>query len=181
LLGIDIKPLFGYEGATEVWLGFLRGELDFAPMADSSAKRNLATGANARVSMIMTEHEHPDFPGVPYLGGQGGLIDLRFKQKPPAERRRAMELGSLAISLSDSTRTLIASKKLHRDLLSCLESAAQATLLDPDLAAEMGRQKLMLAPLDAKATDTKMRVLQATLNKHSDYLKSIASRVKTER
>ena len=41
LLGLNLKPIFGYEGSNQVWMAMLRGEVDVVTMSDQSAQRNI--------------------------------------------------------------------------------------------------------------------------------------------
>jgi len=181
LLGANIKPLFGYEGSNDGWMALLRNEVDLMPSSDASAKRYLATGDKATVSLVLMSQPHPDFPRVPHLAGKGGVLDVQSRKLPPQARQRVMELGELAVMLSESTRALVVSRKLGAEMRHCLQAATHAALFDPELSRVARTQKFALNPLDAQATDAKMRLLQATLNKHSDYLQTVASGVKAER
>lgn len=181
LLGIDIKPLFGYQGTNEAWMALLRGELDVAPMSDVSAKRYLATGTKAVAALTLTDRAHKDFPGVPYLTGEGGLLDIQSRHLAPAQRQRLMALGDLAVVLTEHARALIASRKLNPQLSACLQSATQAALFTPGLAEVAKSQRFELDPVGIKDTQAKIKRVEATLNQHRAYLQATASRIKEAR
>lgn len=175
ILGLHLKPVFGFDGSNQIWLALLRGDLDIVTMSDQSARRNLATGARAMVSLTLTDHSHVDFPTAPYLAGPGGVVDARTRTLAPAERQRALHLAALAVALSEQARTLVASTQLSPQLLSCLRSATEAALFDPALASAGKRQKFDLAPQPAQAAQVKLQRMGLALVEHRDYLRSIAA------
>jgi hypothetical protein len=178
LLGLNLKPIFGFEGANQTWLALLRGDIDITTMSDQSAKRNFATVSNAKVSLTMTNHEHPDFPGTPYLAGAGGLVDLRTKGMPQAERKRLMDLASLAVMLSEQAKVLVVSSKLQSSLLTCLRHASEAALFDSGLAETAQRQKLSLKPEAGQSVQERMKQVDQALKVNSKSLRDIGSRWK---
>lgn len=175
LMGLNLKPIFGFEGTHQVWLGLLRGDLDVITMSDQSAKRNLATVSNAKVSLTLTNHEHPDFPGTPYLAGAGGMVDLNTKGMPQAERKRLMELATLAVMLSEQARVLVVSSKLHSSLLTCLRHATEAALFDPGLAETAKRQKFYLKPETGQSVQEKLKQVDQTLKDNSKSLRDMGA------
>jgi tripartite-type tricarboxylate transporter receptor subunit TctC len=174
LMGLNLKPIFGFEGTGQVWMALLRGDLDLATMSDYSAARNLETGAKAVVSLTLTDRPHPDFQGVPYLAGAGGVVDAKTKGMSPAERKRQMDLAALAVILSEQARTLVASAKLQPALLTCLRNATEAALFDPALVDVAKRQKFGLNPELAQFAHAKMQRVDRALNDNREYLRSIA-------
>ncbi len=175
LLGLKLKPIFGFEGTNQAWLALLRGDVDIVTMSDQSASRNLAAGATATVGLILSDRPHPEFPGVPYLAGVGGLVDARTKALAPNERKRLMDLGALSVMLSEQARTLVASAKLEPAVLKCLRHATQAALFDPALAEVAERQKFGLSPEKPEAAQEKMQKVARALSDNRDYLRSIAA------
>lgn len=175
LLGLNLRPIFGYEGTNEAWMALLRGELDLVTMSDYSAKRNLSTGASATVSLTLTDRPHPDFPGVPHLAGAAGMVDLRSKGMAPDERKRLMDQAGLTVMLSEQARTLVASARLDPAVLKCLRLATQAALFDPALADVAKRQKFGLSPETPEAAQKKMQQVARALSDNRDYLRAIAA------
>jgi hypothetical protein len=146
LLGLNFQPVLGYEGTSESWLALLRGEIDVMTTSDQSARRTLAAGRQAVVSLTLTQTPHPDFPGVPHLAGRGGLVDLRTRDMAPARRKELMEQAALAVTLSEQARMLLTSSRLAASLQTCLRHASEAALFDPAFAEAAKRQKLALEP-----------------------------------
>jgi hypothetical protein len=176
LLGLNLKPIFGFEGTNQTWLGLLRGDLDVITMSDQSAKRNLATNSSTKVSLTLTNHEHPDFPGTPYLGGTGGVVDNITKGMPHAERKRLMDLATLSATLSEQARMLVVSSKLQSSVLTCLKLATEAALFDPDLAESAKLQKFILKPQTGQAAQEKLKQVHQALKDNSQNLRDIGSR-----
>lgn len=174
-MGLDTQPVFGYQGSNETWLAMLRGEVDVVAMSDESAKRNLASGAGAVVSLMLTDRAHPDFPGVPYLAGAGGVVDVRTKDMPSVKRKRLMELAFLSAVLSEQARTLVASAKLDPAVLSCLRHATEAALFDSELAEVAKRQKFGLNPATARVAQEKIQQVDQALKDNRHDLLSIAA------
>jgi hypothetical protein len=175
LLGLGLKPIFGFEGTHTVWLGLLRGDLDVITMSDQTAKRNLATDSNAKVSLTLTNHEHPDFPGTPYLAGAGGMVDIKTKGLPQPERKRLMDLAELAVMLSEQDRALVVSSKLNPSVLTCLRHATEAALFDPGLAETAKRQKFVLKPETGQSVQGKMKQVDQALKLNSKSLRDTGS------
>lgn len=174
-MGLNTQPVFGYQGSTETWLAMLRGEVDVVTMSDQSAKRNLASGAGAMVSLTLTDRPHPDFPGVPYLAGAGGMVDVRTKDMPSVKRKRLMALAFVSAVLSEQDRTLVASAKLDPAILSCLRHATEAALFDSALAEVAKRQKFGLNPADARAAQEKIQQVDQALKDNRQDLLTIAA------
>ena len=174
LLGLNFQPVLGYEGTSEAWLALLRGEIDVMTTSDQSARRTLAAGRQAVVSLTLTQTPHPDFPGVPHLAGRGGLVDLRTRDMAPARRKQLMEQAALAVTLSEQARMLLVSAKLPAPLQACLRHASEAALFDPAFAEAAKRQKLVLEPEPAGRAQARMAVLQQLLEQHKEFLRSIA-------
>lgn len=174
--GIQVRTLMGYQGTHDSWLALLRGEIDIAPMADQAAQRVLASGPDkAMVGLILDSKPHPEFPGVPHLAGRGGVVDRRSQRLPKAERQRLMDTADLAVTLAQSSKSLVASATLSPPVLACLRQATQATLFDPELAAMASRQQLELAPDSAAATQIKMQQLDKILQQNLPLLRAVAA------
>lgn len=181
LLGVNIKPVFGYEGSSDVWMALMRDEIDLMPSSDDSAKRYLSMGGKAEVTLALTMQPHPDFPAVPYLAGRDSVLDVQSRQLPSKARQRLLELGELVVMLSESTRTLVVSPNLGREMHTCLKTATQAALFDPELASVVNRQRLTLSPMDSRATDAKIRRLESTFKKYNAELQSYIAKANAER
>ena len=173
VLGLDLKPVFGYEGTHEAWLALLRGDIDATSISDQSAKRALATGSPAAVSLTLTSAPHPDFPGVPHLAGRGGLVDQRTRDMAPARRKELMAQAALAVTLSEQARMLLASTRLAPPLLACLRQASEAAMFDPALAEAARRQKLVLEPEPADKARAKMADFRQALDQNRPFLHSV--------
>lgn len=181
LMGIPVKPIYGYEGSNDGWLALLRGDVDVLPMTDATAKRNLASVTGVHVTLTLTNKPHADFPGVPYLAGEGGLLARSLKSMAPGAKKRALELAELAVMLSEGTRALVVSKKTSVSLTACLESATQAAMRDGELLEMAKLQKFSFDPMGAKATTAKIQRLSDILKTHGDYLKVLVSSGQVER
>lgn len=177
-MGLNTQPVFGYQGSNDTWLAMLRGEVDVVAMSDQSAERNLASGGRAMVSLTLTDHAHPDFPGVPYLAGAGSMVDMRTKDMPVVERKRLMKLASVGAMLSELARTLVASTKLDSAVLSCLHHATEAALFDPALEDAAKRQKFRLNPETAESAQAKIQRLDQALKDNRQDLLTLAASVK---
>lgn len=175
LLELNIKPIFGFEGTNQAWLALLRGDIDITTMSDQSAKRNLATGSNAKVSLTLTNHEHPDFPGTPYLAGAGGMVDIKTKGMPQPERKRLMDFATLAVMLSEQAKVLVVSSKLQSSVLTCLRHATEAALFDSGLAETAKRQKFILNPETSQSVQERMKQVDQALKDNRKSLRDIGT------
>ncbi len=174
-LSLSLEPIFGFEGTHTVWLSLLRGDLDVITMSDQTAKRNLATASNAKVSLTLTNQEHPDFPGTPYLAGAGGMVDIKTKAMPQPERKRLMDLATLTVMLSEQNRALVVSSKLNSSVITCLRHANEAALFDPGLAEIAKRQKFILKPETGQSVQEKMKQVDQALKDNSKSLRDNGS------
>jgi hypothetical protein len=175
LLGLNMQPIFGYEGSNQAWMAMLRGEVDVVTMSDQSALRNLATGAQAKVSLTLTDRPLSPFSGVPHLAGPGGLLDAKTKGMNHSERERLMSLGSLVVMLAEQSRTLVTSANLRPAMLTCLQRATEAALFDPSLTEVAHRQKFDLNSQTAVDAQAKIGRVRQALQTHQDYLRGVAA------
>lgn len=178
LIGIRVKPILGYEGSSDGWIALLRGDVDILPLPDATALRNMESGKEVSASLTLTDQAHPEFPGTPHLAGEGGVLDIKSQNLPNTQRQQMMNLGKLAVTLAQATRTLVAPKSLDKNLLTCLENASQAALFDPKLIETAHRQKFKISPISAKSTTEKMQYIDETLRKNKVFLRNIASTMK---
>ena len=180
-MNFKTRPVLGYQGTNDTWLAMLRGEVDATSMSDQSAVRNLATGVDAKVSLVLSDQPAPEFRGVPYLAGPGGMVDLRTRGMRAADRQRLMAIGELAAMLSEQTRTLVASARLKPDVLSCLRHATEAAISDPALSAAAKQQKFGLDPEPAEYAQKKIEKIARIIKDNEKDLQSIASQWKDDR
>jgi tripartite-type tricarboxylate transporter receptor subunit TctC len=177
-MNFKARAVLGYQGTNDTWLAMLRGEVDAASMSDQSAVRNLATGVDARVSLILSDQPDPKFPGVPHLAGPGGMVDIRTQGMGAADRQRLMAMGELATMLSEQARTLVASVKLNGEVLRCLRHATEAAIFDPALAEVAKRQKFGLHPETAAYAQSKIEKIAQSIKENDKDLRVIAAQWK---
>lgn len=90
-----------------------------------------------------------------------------------------MELGQMAVIFSDQVRALLTSSQLKPPMLACLRAATEAALFNPELAELAKRQKIIVQPSGAMATQNKISFIDQSLRQHGPYFQSLVNTWKT--
>src|SRR5690606_12450497 len=116
---------------------------------------------------------HPALPGVPYLAGQGGLIDQLSRERPEAERSELMQKAEDLLLMSNTVRTMFIDRSLPSDLKGCIGEGVDRALFNPAFAASaraMGRE---VAPAGGTATREFVARLRLASERNQDKLKAL--------
>lgn len=151
-LGIDTKIITGYDGSSEQIAAVLRGEVDLDSGSASSAVGYTESGDLA-VKLTLTDKEMPQFPGVPYLAGEGGMADLRSRDLPAEERAKRMALATGTVNINTSFRLLATGTGISDSVAACLAQTVETALFSSEFADASSRSGREISPLTGAETD----------------------------
>ena len=175
LLGKEVKLVRGYLGLSERWLALLRGDVDVTDGSIDSISRFISTSPGTRAVLILADAPSAEFPATPYLGGPGGLVDLRTRKLDAATRRETMELASLAVELSMSTRTVTIARTAPIPVRACMETAVEQVLFGPALREVAMQQKLPVQPLRGEKVREQLAGVESAMTRNQLLLKRLAA------
>ncbi|MBC7604050.1 MAG: hypothetical protein H7255_15495 [Ramlibacter sp.] len=175
LLDREVKLVRGYLGSADRWLALLRGDVDVMDGSSDSIQRFISSAPGARVLMVLSDAPLSEFPGVPHLAGPGGLVDLRTRKLDAATRRERMELASLAVELSQSTRTVAIARTAPAPVRTCIESAAEQALFSQPLRDAALQQKLPVEPQRGTTVREQLVRIERAMVKNEAVLKQLAA------
>ena len=119
---LDAEIITGFAGSEEIALTMLQGELD--AMAGSLSSRLSAIEAGDEVAVLMFSPRPVELvPDAP------ALLEMDLDERQQA-------LAEAYLSLLDLGRAIVAPPDVSEGPLSCLRSALEESLTDPDLLAE---------------------------------------------
>lgn len=150
LLGAEARYITGYDGSSDFGAAVLRGETDMTSVSLSSALR-LAQGGDLQVVLLIADRPHPLVPDVPYLAGEGGVVDRFTAGQDAGSRAAAMDLAQSIANIPDA-RGIMAPSAMEPDKLACLSELVDAAVVDPefaDLVTAQGRTLAILTSQDA--------------------------------
>src|SRR5690606_26148311 len=119
LLGIPFRFVAGYPGTQDRMSAILRGEADISSSSLGSTLQILRSGDFEAV-LLLADKPHPALPGVPYLAGDGGVVDRMTTGRPANERQVLMERAADMLTMADTARTLFIARQLPDDLKRCI-------------------------------------------------------------
>lgn len=145
-MGLKATIVPGYGGSSEQIAAILRGEVDATVLSFASASDALSDPGLA-IAMVATVGPAPEAPDLPYLAGEGGVVDRRTQGLDPAARAQAMHLAEVAARNAGVMRALFVPRALDPDLGACLRAAVDAALFDPAFAEAANAQRRPVAPV----------------------------------
>ena len=152
-LGLEMNLITGYRGSSEGLAALLRGEIDLRGSSVPTALKHLKSGG---VEILLSQTDAPlaDYPDIPHIAGEGGLVDQATKDADPADREERMKLAQAIADTSKDVRAFFVSSKLDEADVACLVEASNDALLDPAYAEAAQAQKRVVSAEgheDAKA------------------------------
>ena len=129
----------GFDGSSEVEFALLQGEVD--GMSGQVDSRRAAIENGDQVPLLVIDRERPDLAAdTPTILE----LDLDEQQK---------ELAEAHLDLLDIGRPIVGPADMEEDALTCLRTAFDAAVEDPDLLAEAEAQERPLNPLSGEELD----------------------------
>ena len=136
LLGMKFRLISGFHASTDVFLAMERGEVDgMCESYDSVKGRHADWLADGRLKVILQggEAPNPELKDVPFV------LDLATNE----DDRKALSFLYSGMGIG---RPFIAPPGLPEERMATLRAAFEATMKDPEFAADAERQKLVLEP-----------------------------------
>jgi hypothetical protein len=175
LLDREVDLVRGFAGSADRWLALLRRDVDVVDGSDDSIQRSIATSPGTRALLLLADKPSPDFPGVRYLAGAGGMVDQQTAKLGAATRRSRMELAQLAVDLASQLRTLAIGRHAPESVRACVEAAVDKALFDPALREAAAQQKLGFVPAHAVSVRENLSRIESVMAKHQPLLKRLAT------
>ncbi len=143
----------GFDGSSEVELALLQGEVD--GMSGQVDSRRAAIEAGDQVPLLVVDRERPEVAADTQT-----ILELELD----AEQQ---ELAEAHLNLLDIGRPLVGPPGMEESALTCLRTAFDAAVENPDLVAEADAQERPLNPLSGKELD---QLVDGLLNAPESYL-----------
>jgi tripartite-type tricarboxylate transporter receptor subunit TctC len=148
LLGYQAKVITGYNGTKAVWLAMEKGEVDavcafWASLAMGPQKQNMDSGAFVPI-VQMGNTKHPVYGNAP------SIYDLA---KNDADR----QVMQFIFGLTQITRPFAAPPGVPAERVAALRKAFWDAANSDGLKADAKKQKLIVDPMDAAATEKAFR------------------------
>jgi tripartite-type tricarboxylate transporter receptor subunit TctC len=162
-LGMKFKLVGGFRSTADVMLAMERGEVEGVCESLDSIKSRRPTWLPQKTAVILFQGgvaRHPDVQGVPVV------IDL-VKTEPERQLIKFLYAGQ------NIGRPFVAPPGLAPERLRMLRDAFQATMKDPDFAADVKQAKFELEPEDGAHLETLIRNIYATPKEIVDKVGSL--------
>lgn len=145
IFDIEIHLVDGYQGSGLLFAGVRRGEVDGAVIDEHTIMRT--PGLVPLLRMTGGGEEDPWEGRVPMLSGPDSIVETRpdLLREPSASRTLARALQTLG----QAGRVVAAPRGLPPSLRPCLEAAAYAAAVSPEVSESARREGQVLAPLPA--------------------------------
>jgi len=148
LLGYKAKVITGYKGTKAIWLAMEKGEVDsvcafWASLAMGPQRQNIESGAFVPI-VQMGNKKHPVYGKAP------SIYDLA---KTDADR----QVMQFIFGLTQITRPFAAPPKVPQARIAALRKAFWEAANSGGLKADAAKQKLIVDPMDAAATEKAFR------------------------
>lgn len=121
-LGIDTEIVSGYGGSSEFFAAVLRGEADMLTTSLQTGMKR-TEGVNAHIALVLGNEINDMLPSVPYLMGEGGLVDIRSQGMPDAVKEERQYYAKIAMNLAQSVRGFTISNGVPTNVTECLRDA----------------------------------------------------------
>jgi len=146
------KLVPGYEGTAQSMLAMERGEVEGATTGWTSLKAGKQAWLKDNKVTVLVQYaasKHPDLPNVPTM------VDLA---RNPEER----QILSVFASDAEIGKSIMAPPGLPADRTAILRKAFDAMMKDPEVLADVEKQKLDFDPLDGAALQKLIQDLAST-------------------
>jgi tripartite-type tricarboxylate transporter receptor subunit TctC len=161
-MSMPLTVIGGYDGSSKISLGVLAGEADLMSASLGTARR-LTKAGDLAVAAVLSDGPWPEASDLPYLMGEGGVLERRLAALPGADADRARMLGKLIVGLSTVSRVLAAPAAMPADRAACLDAVIEAVLADPAFHAAAEAEGRPLTRLPTAEGDRALADLQAAI------------------
>lgn len=161
-LSMPVTVIGGYDGTSKISLGVIGGEVDLMSASLGTARR-LTKAGDLAIAAVLSDGPWPESPDLPYLLGEGGLLERRLAALPGADADRARMLGGLVVGLAFVARVVVAPAALPADRAACLDATIEAVLADPAFHAAAEAEGRPVTQLTPAAADAELAKLAAAI------------------
>jgi tripartite-type tricarboxylate transporter receptor subunit TctC len=152
LLGLKFKVVTGFPGSAEVFLAIERGEVEgFCEGIESVTFKRPDWVSSKKVSVVFQggSEANPELTDVPFI----------LDAAPTPEDRQAMLLLYAPQGIG---RPFLAPPDLPPETLQALRNAFDATVKDPEFAADIKKQGLEIVPKSGKSLEALIKEIHTT-------------------
>ncbi len=175
-LNFAFAAVLGHAGSAESSSALSRGDVDVTVYTLSRVRRLLQQGG-FQVALLLSDKPHADFPGVPHLAGEGGLVDQNSAQLSNADRQQRLEQAALITRLSASVRMLLVSRNVNETTRQCLSEVVEQILGSESLAKAMDALGQEFSPIGPEEATRQIEMDAQLMNQHSSLLNSVLEQV----
>jgi hypothetical protein len=137
----------------------------------SSLKASI--GGDLKPVLVLADGPLQELPGVPYLAGRGGLVDLRTRGLAAPARDQAMRMASMVAAQSRTYRALFVSRKIKAATHQCLADFVGDALFSDQFARASLALGRPVAPLNAADTQALLTRIQGASREHQELIRSL--------
>jgi len=164
-LGLSVVAVSGYSGSTDAIAAILRDEVDIGVYSFTTVMRAASSGKLAPV-LILSDGPLAGYESIPYLAGEGGVVDQYSSNLAPEARANAMHLARVVTQLSDSIRGLFISQQVSELVHQCAVEAVEQVLFSEQFAAATASANRPITPMTAEDS---MTLLQSSYEFAKEY------------
>jgi hypothetical protein len=152
-LGLETEIVYGYAGTRDFLAAVLRKEADFTAMSLTTAQR-LTQDKPVHIAMVISNAPNDSVPHIPYLAGEGGLVDQRSADLSDRERAERQSYARSAIALSAAVRSISISLDAQESTRNCLRNAFEIALQTDALIENLEMLGRSVVPITGQAASS---------------------------
>ena len=175
-MGIPLSAVGGYSGSSDAMAAILRGEVDVAAYALTSVLR-AARGGMLKPVLLLSDGPVAEHADVPYLAGEGGIVDRFTQQWEPHKRIEAMRLARATAEISKSIRTLVISRNISQRSHRCIEEIIDIILFGDELAQAAAAINRPITPINAQESSEILQRSHATAMEYRSLLSALLTEI----
>ncbi len=169
-LAWDARFVRGYRGSSDRWLALLRGDIDTLFGTTESLGSYVRSAPESIAWLSLTDSPNRTYPGIPYLAGEGGLIDRTTRDLPAPERAARMHLANLAVQLGVKPRAIAVTSRISSDSRVCLTEVVEEILFGEELKIALESRGLDIQPASSAQTEATVNQVLKLMNENKELL-----------
>lgn len=148
-IGWSIQTIRGYGGSTDGLFALLRGDIDYIYSSSVSLVNYVQSTGGIKPLLSISEGPNLLFPDIPYLVGQGSILEQMDNGLSEEQRQERLVIARLASELSKAYRAITITSNADPELLGCLRTMVEQAVFSPELQELAAAQNLIIEPQSA--------------------------------
>lgn len=172
VMGIPFRFVSGYSGSSDRFAAVLRKESDITSNSMTSTLK-ASRGGDLKQVLMLSEGPKKGYEDVPYLAGNGGIVDLATRGQDEAKRKHTLQLASKIVELSNSMRSLFVSSKTKPITRQCLGAYVENALFSDEFAAATRAVGRPIEPLGNSDSMVLFKRIVAATKENASLIESL--------